>query len=154
MSRLIELHIGSLATPAEEVIELLDFLPVLYPGGDVWLPRALAEVEGGVADGFEVRVDGKLAGVLLGRIKSAGQYKIRTLFVAPAFRGRGLGRSLVQAGLRAAAHRGATHAYITFAHTLESQIAPLLKSEGFREEGNAINRYGVGRHEVVYTRAL
>ncbi len=154
MNCLVELTPNSLTAPANEITDLLDFLPVLYPGGDFWLPKVLAEVESGTADGFEVRVGGTLAGVLLGCLKSSGKYKIRTLFVAPRFRGQGVGRSLLLAGLDAAKNRGARAVYITFAHTLDAEIAPLLQSEGFCEAGNAVNRYGIGRHEVVYDRVV
>jgi len=154
MSRIVEMDIVPLATHKESVRDLLDFLPVLYPDGSTWLVNALDEVTCGGADGFEASSDGKIVGILLGRLKSDRRYKIRTLFVSPDSRGRGLGRTLLRAGIERSISRGASSAYITFAHTLQHDIAPLLETEGFEECGNAINRYGLGRHEVVYERIL
>ena len=154
MSRVLELTASSLATLDSEVRELLDFLPVLYPGGEQWLERALNEVRSGEADGFEVRDNGELVGIVLGQLKPSGKYKLRTLFVAEQHRNNGIGRALLRAGIEAAENAGASAAYITFAHTITDEIKPLLDSERFEHLAYAPDRYGIGRDEIVSQRAL
>ena len=153
-SRVIASSVRSLVRTDADVTSLLDFLPVLYPGGQDWLPRALSEVRAGSADGLAIEVDGQLAAVLLGKLKRGGRYKIRTLFVAPEHRGMGLGRKLLVEGVEAAKRADAREIYVTVASTVDSDIAPLLRSEGFELTALEFGRYGAGRDELIYTLRL
>ncbi len=153
-SRVVESPIRSLAADGARVADLLDFLPVLYPGGEQWLVGALADVKSGEGDGWIVEENGNLVAILLGRLKPSGRYKIRTLFVAPEYRGHGHGRRLLRTALDAAEGARATHAYVTVASTVDSLIAPLLHSEGFEPIALERSRYGTYRDEIVYQRTL
>lgn len=153
MSRVSELMTSSLAASEEDVRELLDFLPVLYPEGHSWLAKALREVACGDADAFEIRSGDRLVGILLGKVKG-NRYKVRTLFVAPEYRGRGLGGDLLRRGIDAAYASGASFVYLTVADTMSDELAPLMRSEGFRQLALERNRYGIGRDELVFQRKL
>lgn len=153
MSRVSELLTSSLAASEEDVRELLDFLPVLYPDGHSWLTKALREVACGDAEAIEIRNADRLVGILLGKLKG-NRYKVRTLFVAPDYRGRGLGRVLLQRGIDAARASSASFVYLTVADTMSEELAPLMKSEGFSQLALERNRYGIGRDELVFQRKL
>lgn len=135
---------------SSDLVALLDFLPVLYPGGHTWLRRALAEVDAGEADAIFAYVDGVLAGVCLGTTKPDDRYKIRTIFVLPRFRRCGVGRALIQRARRAAIDAGAVELYVTAASTLRNDFRPFAEVNGLNHVATAPNRYGVGRHEDVY----
>jgi len=138
----------------DEIRELLDFLPVLYPGGSEWLNKRLNQVEEGCADGRIVRAtNGDLAGVVLGVLKPTGRYKISTLFVSPAHRRRGIGAALLDAALAKALDHGAHETYITGAASVRANLEPLLQSRAFRCVAVEQDRYGAGRDECVFVRS-
>lgn len=133
---------------------LLDFLPVLYPGGDVWLRRRLDDVAAGRAVGLTVVIDGTLAGVSFGILKPSNHFKISTLFVAPEFRHRGVGRALLDAMLNRAIGLDTTEVYITGATSVRGELAGLLENVGFSHVATERDRYGAGRDEDVYRLTL
>lgn len=138
-----------------EVRELLDFLPVLYPGGEQWLDARLRLIDERKAVAHLVRDHaGTLVGVMLGIAKDAHRFKVSTLYVAPGHRGAGVGRTLLDAALLHAQQAECTEVYITGATTVRDELSPLLSSRGFVRIATERDRYGVGRDEDVYSRAL
>jgi GNAT superfamily N-acetyltransferase len=133
---------------------LLDFLPVLYPGGDAWLRRVLHEVAAGRADATVVYEGDVVVGVFLGSLKPGGRYKIRTLFVDDAHRRRGIGQRLLRHARRAAAAAGACEIFVTAATTIRPQFEPFIAANEFVRLATMPNRYGPGRHEDVYLSAV
>lgn len=158
MTTLVPAHsnIAGIATQRwhDEVREMLDFLPVLYPGGSEWLERRLCQVDDGTAVVHAVRADGgQLAGVMLGVLKPSGRFKISTLFVREEYRRRGVGGALLDAALVHARVRGAKETYITGATSIRAELAPLLASRSFTRVATEISRYGEGRDEDVFVRS-
>lgn len=138
----------------DEHVALLDFLPVLYPGGAEWLVRASDQIRRGAADAAEVRVAGEVAGLMLGIAKPSGLYKIRTLFVSRHFRGQGFGSALLDHAKGRAAEAGCTGMYVTAAETIRSEFEPTMAAHGFTRVVTVSNRYGPGRDEDVYNLPL
>lgn len=135
----------------ERIAGLLDFLPVLYPGGDKWLTRRLTEVERGQAWCAVLDANGELAGVAIGVLKDDRRFKICTLFVRPEMRGQGGGSVLVSEMRRIALEVGATCSYVTVAHTLSDDLWRVLEPAGFQPDVTQLHRYGDGRHETVFS---
>jgi ribosomal protein S18 acetylase RimI-like enzyme len=143
---------GSIANQgtSEQIEDLLDFLPVLYPGGRNWLQRRLADVEAGRAYSDLRFLNNVLAGLSLGIGKPSGRFKISTLFVAPWARNQGIGASLLDGMIERATRLNASAVYITGASTVRSALEPLLISRGFRLVATEMNRYGKSRDEDVF----
>ncbi len=133
---------------------LLDFLPVLYPGGDAWLRRVLKEVAAGRADAAVAYSGANLVGVFLGSPKPDGRYKVRTLFVDESHRRLGIGHELLGHAQRAAAAAGARELFVTAATTIRPQFEPFVAANGFVRLATMSDRYGPGRHEDVYIAAV
>ena len=135
----------------QRIEELLDFLPVLYPGGSAWLSRRMSDVARGRATALVAEVSGEMVGVALGILKASGRFKVSTLFVSPTHRGLGLGAELLDSMVVRARVVGANEVYITGAHSVRENLSPLLASRGFVLTATEANRYGQGRHEDVYS---
>jgi GNAT superfamily N-acetyltransferase len=134
------------------VRDLLDFLPALYPGGREWLEGRLADIFVGRAVAVTMNVDDSLAGIAIGILKDSGRFKICTLFVRPEHRRTGVGAGLLDALLSTPESTSSSAVYITAAHTIRREIAPLLSSRGFTMIASVEDRYGAGRHEDVFAR--
>lgn len=139
------------ATSRQSIEKLLDFLPVLYPGGSAWLSRRMDDVAMGRATALVAEVLGEVVGVALGILKPRGRFKVSTLFVSPPHQGHGLGAELLDSMLWRARVAGANEVYITGAHSVRENLSPLLVSRGFVLTATEANRYGQGRHEDVYS---
>ena len=138
-----------------EVQELLDFLPVLYPGGEKWLSSRLELIDEGKAVARLARDrSGKLIGVMLGIAKSSRRFKVSTLYVASGHGGKGIGRALLDSAFVHAQQAACNEIYITGATTIRRELSPLLMSHGFKRVATETNRYGTGRHEDVYSRQI
>jgi len=141
-----------LAPDEAAVRQLLDFLPVLYPDGFEWLTKRLGDVRRGDAMCVVAEHDGELVGIALGIIKPSGRFKLSTLYVSELHRRKGVGGRLLRHALHFAEARGASHVYITGAHTVRNELEPLLDGHGFRRVATEQDRYGAGRHEDVFVR--
>lgn len=138
-----------------DVQELLDFLPVLYPGGEQWLSSRLDLIDEGKAVAHLARDrSGRLIGVMLGIAKSSHRFKVSTLYVASEHRGKGIGRTLLESAFLHAQHAACNEIYITGSTTIRNELSPLLMSHGFKRVATEMNRYGTGRHEDVYSRQI
>lgn len=134
----------------EALAKLLDFLPVLYPGGKEWLDRRLDDVERGDAHCILLYDGGELAGVSIGVLKPDNRFKICTLYVRPESRRVGGGSALLGEMLRISREHGGRETYITAAHTVSDELGRLLGAAGFSPVVTELHRYGDGRHETIF----
>ena len=134
---------------ANGVRRLLRDLPSSYPGAEAWLERRLTDVTEGRAWAAVAREGDSVVGVALAVSKPEARFKLCTLYVAPAHRGRGLGAGLLDAALAAADGR---ETYITASARALHDLGPLLERAGFALTAVARDRYGRGRHEFVLVR--
>lgn len=135
----------------EGTCDLLDFLPILYPGGDSWLNKVNRELINSEADAFEIRLGGQLLAVAFGKPKPNNRYKLRTIFVSPAWRRHGFGKELMSAAFDAAQAAGANEIYVTAAESVRTEFGKFAISHGFAHVATLIERYGGGRNEDVYS---
>lgn len=133
---------------------LLRDLPSLYPGAEEWLQRRMDEVSHGLASGLVATTTDGIAGLTILTPKSPRTLKLSTILVARPYRSRGIGASLLTATLAAARDSGYSEVYVTVAHHLVAQLSPLLARNSFTMTAREPNRYGPGRHEVVFTALL
>lgn len=138
------------ADERRRIHDLLDFLPVLYPGGDTWLERRLDDVAENRAYAYAMEAEDAVAAVCIGIHKPSRRFKISTLFVAPEHRGKGFGRALLKAMITQAVTVGAEEAYITGATSVRHELGALLHSAGFAHVHTEPCRYGPDRDEDVY----
>jgi len=146
--------VGAVNSVAPDVENLLDFLPVLYPGGSSWFATMAAEVERGCADAFTAVLDDVTVGVGFGVLKPSNRYKVRTLFVSPSHRGCGVGGALLTALTARAEEVDADEMFVTAASTIRDEFQPLVCKAGFDLIATEADRYGVGRDENIFVRKL
>jgi hypothetical protein len=136
----------------EQVFSLLSFLPTLYPGGYEWLDRRLEEVLLGAARCTLARVSRRIAGIAIETPKGNGIVKLSTIFVDPKFRHRRIGTALLRNCTNLWRLDSIENCYITADHRIAPDLSPLLAKFSFKEKSVISNRYGPGRHEVVFVR--
>lgn len=124
----------------------------LYPGGESWLRQRLRDVGEGRALCKVVRMNDEIAGVAILTPKSSSIFKLSTFFVAEEFRGLGLGSALMDIVISDLDQTEAREVYVTVAHHLSKPLSRVLLPRGFTRIATERNRYGLGRHEVVFTR--
>jgi GNAT superfamily N-acetyltransferase len=114
---------------------------VVWPGDDA--PEALHV---GARDG-----DGELLGVATVVPEPhpldphAGDWRIRGMATAPAARGRGVGRALLEACLEHARAGGGARAWCT----ARTAAARFYEQAGFAVEGDVVDIAGIGPHVVM-----
>jgi ribosomal-protein-alanine N-acetyltransferase len=119
--------------PAVTAIECTSF-------GDPWSPAAFAPLVENPAVYFVVaECDGVVAGYLVTWF-AADEGEIGNVAVAPAARGRGVGRVLVDAGLAEAARRGAATVYLEVRES-NAVARRLYAGCGFAEVGRRRRYY-------------
>ena len=91
-------------TTADDFERLEAFIEPFVEQGRI-LPRTTDELRGLMQHGFLAEVEGDLVGFAALEVYSAKMGEIRSLSVAEAFRGRGVGRALVEACLARARER-------------------------------------------------
>ncbi|MET0557602.1 MAG: GNAT family N-acetyltransferase [Solirubrobacterales bacterium] len=123
----------------------------LYPQGASWLQRRLDEVETRRAQAIVAVCGNRLAGVAIETPKETGRLKLSTLWTHPAHRRQGVGRSLLVHGRRAWLERGVDRTDVTCAASAAASLAPLLHASGFSLQHLERDRYGEGRHELVFS---
>jgi GNAT superfamily N-acetyltransferase len=137
------------------VSALLRELPDLYPGGDRWLVRRLAEALNGRArvTVAVLRADASVpVGVTIETPKSDGRLKLSTLFVAPAARGGGVGTRLMRAADARWTREGVRRVHVTADESRAGDVERVISPHGFRQVAVEPGRYGQGRSEVVFVR--
>lgn len=101
---------------------------------DPWSEGALLEtLQDETSLGLLAEMSGRLAGYLLART-IAGEAEILSVAVLPEARRRGIGRALLEAGLRSLAARAATDVYLEVRESNEGARRLYLAS-GFRPVG-------------------
>jgi ribosomal protein S18 acetylase RimI-like enzyme len=124
----------------------------LYPRGERWLTARLQDVVSGQASAFVAGTAGTVSGAVILTPKGARRVKLSTVYVDPDARRHGVGASLMAAALRHAHQGGAEEMWVTVAHDVVHELAPLLRRAGFAQTALELDRYGPGRHEAVFTR--
>lgn len=122
----------------------------LYPGGPDWLEDRLAELAVGDLPGLISTCDRTVSGVVLLK-PAAPAVKIRTFYVAPAWRGKGHGRRLLAAVHSALRADHIDESYVTVAAHLRAVIA-FFEGAGYLQSATELHRYGHNRHEAILTR--
>lgn len=123
----------------------------LYPGGRKWLERRLDDVEKGKGRASVVCAGGIVRGVSIETFKGEDRIKLSTLWVDPLCRRAGIGGSLLQSCRNSWLQQEMPRVDITCASTVAPSLAPLLHRSGFRLEQVCRDRYGEGRHEIVFS---
>lgn len=93
------------------------------------------------------RGDGELRGAATFQLV-AGTADLHRVVVAPAHRGRGIGRGLVEAGIAWAAERRAHRVLLEVEHDNAAALA-LYRGLGFTDLARRHDYYGTGRHALV-----
>ena len=142
------------ASDRPEVVNLLAILPMLYPGGDRWLQRRLTDSLEGMAECTVVEDtrtrDLCAVAIVTPKLRAL---KLSTFYVAENHRLRGVGKFLLSDLIDSWERRGQLEAYVTVAHHLDETFAKLVQPAGFLRLHEEKNRYGVGRHEVIWIRS-
>ncbi|GAA2780984.1 GNAT family N-acetyltransferase [Crossiella cryophila] len=102
-----------------------------------WLEVPAARWEGRLAEAdlnLVAELDGRDAGMVSATLAGAGTAKLRSMWVAPFARGRGVGDALIEAVVRWAAERGAHRVTLDVMADNESAAA-LYRRHGFVETG-------------------
>ena len=135
-----------------QVGDALGFLPELYPGGDLWLSRKIADIRKErsrclVAVAVAQQV---LAGVAIETFKSPGVVKLSTFYVETDSRRKGVGTAMLERLTGRWRVEGVRHAYVTVASTKAEELEPLLLRHDFVCRTVHEGRYGMGRNEHVF----
>lgn len=145
---------GSETVSLEELKALLQNLDELYPGSGPWLEKVQAQLRDGTADAFGYREAGELRAIGLGTAKGSKGYKIRTLYVDPRSRGRGVGSQILGELLGRARELGSSAVYITVSEDVLQDFQHLLSSRGLHPELVLKGRYREARAEIVFRAEL
>ena len=132
------------------ILQLLAFLPKLYPEGGSWLERRLSDVERGVGNCLLLRRHGQVHGILIETDKGRRRRKISTLYLSPAARGIGLGSQMLRMRRVEWIRYQVETAYITVASERLAALQPTLEANGFSKLITCPSRYGSLRDEVIF----
>jgi GNAT superfamily N-acetyltransferase len=130
---------------------LLSFLPSLYPRGNEWLDHRLYQVLEGKARCTLALFDSRLIGVTIETPKTPSRLKLSTIYVAPRFRKLGVGATLLERCKENWLRKDLGHVHVTADLGRTGMLFPLLTRVGFNFTALEVDRYGAGRHEVVFS---
>jgi hypothetical protein len=130
--------------------KFLSFLRHWYPHADRWLDRRLDDLDSGKAGCSLASKNGLLGGVLIDVTKGRHVRKISTLYVAPVFARRGLGKSLIEARKAEWDRTNIDALYVTVATAKRDIIEPFLFGRDFQLIAQENGRYGCERDELIY----
>lgn len=134
---------------SEQVPALLRDVSDLYPEFENWLQRRLVDVRRGRAHCSVVASGGQVVGVAINTPKTIVRHKLSTIYVAPEFRGLGLGRLLFEKQMQSWHQAGARNYYVTVRENRAEPLVRLCWHYGLQPIAIDRDRYGVGQHEVV-----
>jgi hypothetical protein len=137
-------------TDKHMVWDLLTILPQLYPNGDAWLDKRLAESLEGKANCTVAVWCNRIAGITIETRKGKGVVKLSTIWVSAMFRRMGIGRALLSHCCEKWAVTDTEYAYVTADFRVSPVLSPLLSKHGFRFLDLEADRYGEGRDEAVF----
>jgi ribosomal protein S18 acetylase RimI-like enzyme len=135
----------------DAVFQLLDFLPALYPRGFQWLDARLEEVLEGKARCTLIEMCTQIAGISIETPKARRTVKLSTIFVHPLFRGYGVGTALLTNCCGRWRDESIQRCYVTVDFKIARDLGNLLRRFSFEQTALIENRYGEGRHEVVFS---
>lgn len=126
--------------------QLKDVAP-LYPHFKSWLYFTFKPgFERGLRSIISARIDGRLAGLALLK-NDAIEKKICTFFVLPEFREQGIGSKLMKESL---AFLDSSETFISVSEERDSELFPLLSSNGFRCSSRITGYYRKDKYESFY----
>lgn len=131
------------------VFALLRSIEELYPGGLKWLDGRLSDVEAGRAECTLAWLGSSPVAVAIQTPKGSGQIKLSTFLVAPGFRGRRIGHTLLRWLTDRWQMSDVEQAYVTAPAEKSEAVVGLFASFGFRQIALCQARYGPGRDELV-----
>jgi len=134
-----------------QVTSMLSVLPTLYPNGDAWLSRRLADVLVGDARCTLLDVGHQLAGVAIESPKAAGRLKLSTFLIADEFRNAGMGGAFIRHLKDRWVAEELAEVYVTVADQNHDQVLRAFNPVGFLTLTCEKDRYGAGRREYVLT---
>jgi GNAT superfamily N-acetyltransferase len=134
-----------------QVLRLLSFLPDLYPGGSVWLDSRLNDVVDGKARCTLALRGEIILGITIETPKGCQAVKLSTIFVHPRFRGIGIGKLLMQVCSEQWQRDSILHCHVTADHRVADSLEKVLRHFSFEKTAVVNDRYGEGRHEVVFS---
>ena len=138
------------AVDAGRVVQLVaDALERLYPTGGEWLDRKLRSLDGGGVRCTLAEVGCTLLGLTIETVKGLGRRKLSTIWVNEAVRGKGIGTALIDSCLANWRRELLKEAYVTASLQVVEAVALLLVPAGFQFRALELDRYGIGRDEVV-----
>jgi GNAT superfamily N-acetyltransferase len=129
---------------------LLEELPELYPAADRWLTRTLSEWHHGTVRINVAEAADRVVGITIAKPKTGDSDKLCTLYVDASWRRLGVGHALLAEAALDWASRDLASVVLTCRLELSGQFTLLLSQFGFRTMGVQTDRYGVGKHEVIY----
>jgi GNAT superfamily N-acetyltransferase len=134
-----------------QVLRLLSFLPELYPDGFAWLDRRLTGVVDGKARCTLAVKGEEILGITIETPKGHRSVKLSTIFVHPRFRGMGVGTLLMQGCSERWQRDSILHCHVTADHRVADSLEKVLRHFSFEKIAVVNDRYGEGRHEVVFS---
>jgi ribosomal protein S18 acetylase RimI-like enzyme len=135
-----------------QVTAVLGFLPDLYPNANRWLAGRLADTLDLSAKCDLYVIDDVIAGILIQTPKGLDSVKLSTYWVAPQFRGHGIGAALL-GGAQQYWRSRKKSLYVTVAESNLRLLDGMFYRHGFEVSAYCPNRYGSGRNELVYREA-
>ena len=121
-----------------------------YPAGADWLDRRLDDVESEVARCLVVASGIFVVGAAIETPKERQRLKLSTLWMASPWRGLGHGGALLDRLRRRWLADELERVNLTAEATIASSMGKFLSRAGFRTACIDRDRYGEGRHEVVF----
>src|SRR5205823_3199707 len=103
----------------------------LYPHGGEWLEERLRAVAEGKAWGQAATWGPRIVGVAIETPKGRKRMKLSTLWVAPTWRGRGIGRALSERVISGWLRRGVEEAHLTVDNSRSESLVRTLTPLGF-----------------------
>ena len=133
----------------DAVLRLLADLTMSYPESTQWLDRRLSDVlERRARCTLAMRFDCPI-GVSIETPKAENSIKLSTLYVAPEWRGLGIGSHLLALARSKWLREGVGRVYVTIDATRLTTVGRFFKAKGWVIEGEVSDRYGPGRAEIV-----
>jgi GNAT superfamily N-acetyltransferase len=133
------------------VVDLLEVLPALYPGGGEWLNARLDAAALGTARCSVAYLGGHAIGATIETPKNARRLKLSTIWVDPAVRGRGVGTALLSEATVRWAAEGRREVYVTSDLGVAPLLLSLIARFGFDPKAIEWSRYGPQRHEAIFS---
>lgn len=133
---------------AQNVRPFLNHVSSFYPGFQTWFNfKFLSGLNSGERKVLIVKEKGEIAGISLLKVTKE-ENKICTFFVAPEYRGKGIGTMLMESSL--ANFDGSLH--ITVCEERNADLKPFLQKNGFRLDSEQLGLYRDDVIEYFYTR--